>query len=577
VTGEVIDEEGRPVPGAEVRLADRGVSAGRDIRAWTDQSGRFTLTGLRPGESYTLIAETEDGSSVGRSKVEAPHSGVEIRMASSRRTSPRTAATDVDADPAPERRIRSISNVREPGARINLDDVPAASPDEFEEEQMLGPSSGRSNRGKRSGWRAASDPPGGSGSQRSSREEDLFMERSASISRDHGSLDHESEFHELRAPANAAVNTVAPDPEGVNPLPPAREAATASTTSESRTVNAQPEPGALMTADRGSAESEAQASEHGVESSALAHEFRPEEQGPPALEGELSAHSSFDEVNPASTPQPVSPVASSSGVSAPAGALVNDALPVPIRTEDLPPRAKPTWSELALRGQGQGQRPGNAVIDPSQSAPGATTAASGTMVFPISTRPRISARSRSEALAYRSKDAREPERSSKSLTTQVQFDAKKRRIVDFQLADLEGRPVRFQDLDADFILLDFWGSWCAPCRASIPHLVELQNQYDPRRLKVVGIAYEQGEPMERVRRAVAATQEFGINYPVLLAEQDGQPCPLQNALQVDVFPTLLLIDRHGRILWRDKGANPLTLARLDKAIAAQISSDTVRR
>ena len=74
------------------------------------------------------------------------------------------------------------------------------------------------------------------------------------------------------------------------------------------------------------------------------------------------------------------------------------------------------------------------------------------------------------------------------------YDTRLRKVVDFRLPDLEGKPVRFQDLDADFILLDFWGTWCAPCLESIPHLVSLQKEYGPRRLRVVGIACEQVAP-----------------------------------------------------------------------------------
>jgi thiol-disulfide isomerase/thioredoxin len=145
------------------------------------------------------------------------------------------------------------------------------------------------------------------------------------------------------------------------------------------------------------------------------------------------------------------------------------------------------------------------------------------------------------------------------------------------LADLDGNPVRFQDLDSDFVLLDFWGSWCGPCRSSIPHLAALQNQVDPKRLKVVGIAYEQGGIDDRKKMAREAAAKYGVNYTTLLAEQDGRPCPVQNALQIEAFPTLILVDRNGRILWRDKGANSNTLARLDQAIAAHIDPGVIRR
>ena len=64
---------------------------------------------------------------------------------------------------------------------------------------------------------------------------------------------------------------------------------------------------------------------------------------------------------------------------------------------------------------------------------------------------------------------------------------------------------------------------------------------------------------------------------VLLAERDGRPCPLQAALRIEAFPTLVLVDRHGTIVWREKGASPTTLARLDRILATRVDAKVVRR
>ena len=156
------------------------------------------------------------------------------------------------------------------------------------------------------------------------------------------------------------------------------------------------------------------------------------------------------------------------------------------------------------------------------------------------------------------------------------FDAKQQKLVDFLLPDLQGNPVRFRDLDADLILIDFWGTWCEPCLHAIPHLVELQDRFGPQQLRVVGIAYEQGPASGRASSVAATMRRFGINYPVLLGPSDGS-CPLQEALHVQAYPTLILVDRHGRIRWRDQGATPTTLARLDRVVAAATRADVVRR
>jgi thiol-disulfide isomerase/thioredoxin len=157
------------------------------------------------------------------------------------------------------------------------------------------------------------------------------------------------------------------------------------------------------------------------------------------------------------------------------------------------------------------------------------------------------------------------------------YDSRLRKIVDFRLPDLEGKPVRFQDLDADFILLDFWGTWCKPCLESIPHLVALQKQYGPQRLRVVGIACEQVAPEQRKARVDEVSRKLGINYAILLSGMDGKPCPVQESLQIQVYPTTILLDRTGRVLWRNSGETPAARDRLDRVLAGLSRGDTVRR
>jgi thiol-disulfide isomerase/thioredoxin len=156
------------------------------------------------------------------------------------------------------------------------------------------------------------------------------------------------------------------------------------------------------------------------------------------------------------------------------------------------------------------------------------------------------------------------------------YDARHRQLVDFRLPDLTGQPVRFQDLNADFVLLDFWGTWCGYCMQSIPHLVALQKQLGPDKLKVVGIAYEEGPIANRISAVRDVSQRLGVNYQLLLGAIDG-PCPLQDAFHVQAFPTMVLVDRAGRVVWQGTGATPSTLDRLDTALASAAKPDSVRR
>ena len=127
--------------------------------------------------------------------------------------------------------------------------------------------------------------------------------------------------------------------------------------------------------------------------------------------------------------------------------------------------------------------------------------------------------------------------------------------------------VSLHDIDADVILLDFWGSWCQPCRKSIPHLIELQSKLAGKRVQVIGIACEKAaNAADRQASAAKAVEELGINYPVLLSSRDGS-CPLQEALQIQFYPTMVLLSRDGRLLAREHGATDVTLPRMDRAIA----------
>ena len=150
------------------------------------------------------------------------------------------------------------------------------------------------------------------------------------------------------------------------------------------------------------------------------------------------------------------------------------------------------------------------------------------------------------------------------------FDPMERRLQDFQLPDSRGRMVAFHDLDADLILLDFWGTWCAPCRKSIPHLNEIQKTLGGKKMQVIGIACERTPPKDRTAKVAQAIKDLKINYPVLITGMDGS-CPLQEAFQIQFYPTMVLLDRQGRILWREQGATDVTLARMDRFILRNLS------
>lgn len=116
---------------------------------------------------------------------------------------------------------------------------------------------------------------------------------------------------------------------------------------------------------------------------------------------------------------------------------------------------------------------------------------------------------------------------------------------DFTLRDLHGAPVRLSSFRGQGVVLNFWATWCAPCRTEIPWFVQMQKEYGPRGLQVIGISMDEGGA-EAVQQFVRTT---GINYPVLF--DDGHVSSMYGAAQV--LPTTYYISRSGQVLAFVKG------------------------
>jgi thiol-disulfide isomerase/thioredoxin len=151
------------------------------------------------------------------------------------------------------------------------------------------------------------------------------------------------------------------------------------------------------------------------------------------------------------------------------------------------------------------------------------------------------------------------------------FDAVNQRLVDFELTDIKGRATRFSQIPSDLTLVVFWGTWCKPCHEAMPHLVELQRRLEADGVQILGIAYEEGTFAERQEKVAAAVERYDINFPILLGGAQGaENCPVRKSMGVRVYPTLILVDRAGRVLWRDQGVTRATFGRLDRVMAAHL-------
>lgn len=113
------------------------------------------------------------------------------------------------------------------------------------------------------------------------------------------------------------------------------------------------------------------------------------------------------------------------------------------------------------------------------------------------------------------------------------------------LRDLRGRTVRLSDYKGKVVLLNFWATWCPPCRAEMPDLVKLQNQYSMRGLQIIGFAYPP-ENRGQVRRLARILR---INYPLML----GTRAAASSFGVGETLPVTLVIGRDGRVRARIEG------------------------
>lgn len=119
---------------------------------------------------------------------------------------------------------------------------------------------------------------------------------------------------------------------------------------------------------------------------------------------------------------------------------------------------------------------------------------------------------------------------------------------DFSLEQFNGGQVKLSDYAGKVIILDFWATWCPPCRKGIPDFIELQKQYGDKGLTVLGINLDQN-PNKVLPGFI---KKYGINYPILLS--DGKVDKSYG--DITGIPTTFVIDRKGRIYKEYVGFRP---------------------
>jgi thiol-disulfide isomerase/thioredoxin len=130
---------------------------------------------------------------------------------------------------------------------------------------------------------------------------------------------------------------------------------------------------------------------------------------------------------------------------------------------------------------------------------------------------------------------------------------------------LDGQTRRLGELDGNWIVLDFFGSWCGPCRRTVPLLNELHRRYASQGVQIVGVACEYGNASQAIAGAERARRELAIEYGVV-ADPIEAPSKLRDYFRVQAYPTLVLLDRKGAVLFQHVGGDAAGLAQLDAVI-----------
>lgn len=134
---------------------------------------------------------------------------------------------------------------------------------------------------------------------------------------------------------------------------------------------------------------------------------------------------------------------------------------------------------------------------------------------------------------------------------------------DFTLKTLDGQEMTLSKLRGKVVLLDFWATWCGPCRESIPHLIQLYKTYQEKGLEVIGMNMDRGD-IDTVRHFV---KSMDIPYPILVTTED-----VVRNYGVTGLPTTIFIDKTGKIREKIPGFSS-TIAKQMAARAEELTSE----
>jgi thiol-disulfide isomerase/thioredoxin len=118
----------------------------------------------------------------------------------------------------------------------------------------------------------------------------------------------------------------------------------------------------------------------------------------------------------------------------------------------------------------------------------------------------------------------------------------------FTLVDLDGKKVSLSDFKGHPMVVNFWGTYCAPCKIEMPWLEEFSKKYASDGFQVVGVTYDAEVGKETIARN---TQKLGVTYPILLSDPTIEEAYLKNT---EVLPMSFYVDKTGKVIEVTAGA-----------------------